>query len=381
MISQQKAAWPRRLTGMMTGAAITAMMITPGVAGAAPAVQASAASARAISASVTATSAVRSAVSGTAPGGPGVTSYLDVARKDCFGTARDRTSKVWFTVAGGVLSDVYYPTIESSNVKTVQYIVTDGKTFADLQQRDMTYTVSAVGRSGMVCQVTSTDSRHGFQIVTDYLTDPARTSVVMHSRLVPLPGSGRGLRGLKVYVRYNPHIDNTGGGGSVERRCQRCVHRPGHDGAGGDRYAPRKRPWPVRGDGVWRAGGQPAVPGRVERIRRDPQRRSRPARCQPPPGARVHLGQGRERRADRAGQREAGNAVHGGAGFRVQRPDGDPHSPAQSQGRGSVPCWRGMRAGWRGYDHGLRQPPQRIGGFSATQDAAMRQASTGCPPM
>jgi glucoamylase len=44
--------------------------------------------------------------SGEAPGAPGATSYRDTARKDCFGTARNTTSKVWFTVAGGVLSDV-----------------------------------------------------------------------------------------------------------------------------------------------------------------------------------------------------------------------------------------------------------------------------------
>ena len=104
--------------------------------------------------------------------------------------------------------------IESSNVKTLQYLVTDGKTFADLQERDMTYTVSSPDRSGMVCQVTSTDARHGFQIVTDYITDPATDSIVMHSRLVPLPGHRSGFGDLKVYVRYNPHIDNTGGGGS-----------------------------------------------------------------------------------------------------------------------------------------------------------------------
>ena len=140
-------------------------------------------------------------VSGAAPGGPGTTSYLDEARKDCFGTARNTTSKVWFTVADGVLSDAYDPTIESSNVKTVQYIVTDGKTFADLQERDMTYTVSSPDRSGMVCQVTSTDARHGFQIVTDYITDPATDSIVMRSRLVPLPGHGSGFGDLKVYVR------------------------------------------------------------------------------------------------------------------------------------------------------------------------------------
>jgi len=86
------------------------------------------------------------AVSGSAPGGPGAQSYLDEARNDCFGTARNTTSKVWFTVANGVLSDVYYPSIESSDVKTVQFIITDGKTFANLQERDMTYTVSSPDR-------------------------------------------------------------------------------------------------------------------------------------------------------------------------------------------------------------------------------------------
>jgi glucoamylase len=98
--------------------------------------------------------------SGEAPGGPGAQSYLDEARKDCFGTARDTTSKVWFTVADGVLSDVFSPTIENSNVNTVQYIVTDGRTFAAEQQRDMSYSVSSPDRSGMVCRVTSTDRAH-----------------------------------------------------------------------------------------------------------------------------------------------------------------------------------------------------------------------------
>jgi glucoamylase len=153
---------------------------------------------------------------GAAPGAPGAQSYLDTARKDCFGTARNTTSKVWFTVADGVLSDVFSPTIENSNVNTVQYIVTDGRTFADLQERDMTYSVSSPDRSGMVCRVTSRDSRHGFKLVSDYITDPARASVLIHTTLEPL-GADRaaGLRRLKVYVRYDATIDNTGGGGTT----------------------------------------------------------------------------------------------------------------------------------------------------------------------
>ena len=76
-----------------------------------------------------------------APGGPGALSHFDLARKDCLGTARNSRSKVWYTVAGGVLSDVYSPTIDNTNVETLQYVVTDGQTFTDLQSRDMTYTV------------------------------------------------------------------------------------------------------------------------------------------------------------------------------------------------------------------------------------------------
>src|SRR3989454_2771547 len=124
-------------------------------------------------------SAAASAPSDVAPGGPGSLSHFDLARKDCLGTARNSTSKVWFTVAGGVLSDVYYPTVDNTNVETLQYVVTDGSTFTDLQSRDMTYSVEALDRGGMECRVTATAKSGRYRIVTDYLTDPARNTVVM----------------------------------------------------------------------------------------------------------------------------------------------------------------------------------------------------------
>jgi glucoamylase len=149
----------------------------------------------------------------TAPGAPGTPSYFDLARKDCVGTAANPGSKVWYTVAGGVLSDVYEPTIDNTDVSTLQYIVTDGATFTDLQTRDMTYTVAA-DRSGMACTVTSTDARHGFQLITTYITDPARDSVLLRTRLAGLPGSGTNLAGLRVYARLDAHVNGNGGGGS-----------------------------------------------------------------------------------------------------------------------------------------------------------------------
>src|SRR2546423_2979795 len=142
----------------------------------------------------------------TAPGAPGAQSYFDLARKDCVGTARNTTSKVWFTVAGGVLSDVYWPTVDATNVHTLQYVVTDGQSFTDLQTRDMTYT-SAPDPSGMACTVVARSAAHGYRITTTYIADPVRDAVLMHVRF-------DGPRSDKLYVRLDPLAGGTGGGGS-----------------------------------------------------------------------------------------------------------------------------------------------------------------------
>ncbi|MBV9445371.1 MAG: hypothetical protein JO345_05685, partial [Streptosporangiaceae bacterium] len=154
-----------------------------------------------------AAAASRQTAQTTAPGAPGAASYFDLARKDCLGTAADRNSKVWYTVADGVLSDVYEPTIDNTDVSTLQYIVTDGSTFTDMQTRDMTYTVAA-DPSGMACTVTSKDTKHGFDLVTTYITDPAHDTVLMHTKLETTDP------GLHLYARLDAHANGNGGGGS-----------------------------------------------------------------------------------------------------------------------------------------------------------------------
>ena len=160
-----------------------------------------------------ASAAVRAAPADVAPGAPGAPSYFDLARKDCVGTATGTRSRVWYTVAGGVLSDVYEPTIDNTDVSTLQYIVTDGATFTDLQARDMTYTVAA-DPTGMACTVTATDAGHGFRLITTYITDPARDTVLMRTRLAALRGSGTNLADLHLYARLDAHVNGNGGGGS-----------------------------------------------------------------------------------------------------------------------------------------------------------------------
>ncbi|MFG1704457.1 glucodextranase DOMON-like domain-containing protein [Nonomuraea sp. M3C6] len=141
-----------------------------------------------------------------APGAPGAASHFGLARKDCVGTAAGRASKVWYTVAGGVLSDVYEPTIDNTNVETMQFVVTDGKTFTELQARDTTYQVST-DRSGLTCTITSTSKGGRYRLTTTYVTDPDRDAVVVRTRLQPA--------GLRLYVRLDASVNGNGGGGQA----------------------------------------------------------------------------------------------------------------------------------------------------------------------
>src|SRR2546426_2247167 len=143
--------------------------------------------------------------------GPGNLSHFDLARKDCLGTARNTSSKVWFTVANGVLSDVYYPTADNTNVETLQLLVTDGHTFTDLQTRDMTYTVQAPDARSLDCRVVTTAKSARYRITTDYLTDPARNTLLMR---IKFHGRQDDNVDYTLAPRYAPTINGTGGGGA-----------------------------------------------------------------------------------------------------------------------------------------------------------------------
>jgi len=66
-----------------------------------------------------------------APGAPGAVANYTRGDKDGFGTARGTASKVWFTLAGGELSEVYAPDLGTPSLRDLQFVVTDGATFTE----------------------------------------------------------------------------------------------------------------------------------------------------------------------------------------------------------------------------------------------------------
>jgi glucoamylase len=133
------------------------------------------------------------AAAGNSGSATGVSSYFGMGRKDCVGTAQNTTSKIWYTVANGVLSDVYGATVDITNLQSLQYIVTDGSSWTDLQASDMTYT-AAVDSTGMSCTITSTptDSSH------DNADDHVHHSTASNTVLIKTTMTG--ASGTQYYV-------------------------------------------------------------------------------------------------------------------------------------------------------------------------------------
>src|ERR1700742_5114273 len=60
---------------------------------------------------------------GVAPGAPGAKADWAPADKHGFGTSKTLASKVWFTLEGGELSEVYYPTLDTPSFRDLQFAV------------------------------------------------------------------------------------------------------------------------------------------------------------------------------------------------------------------------------------------------------------------
>ncbi len=69
-------------------------------------------------------------VAGTeAFGKPGIGPRWTHSNKDGVGTAYCSSSHLWFTIWNGIVTEVYYPTIDRPQLRDLQFLVTDGSTF------------------------------------------------------------------------------------------------------------------------------------------------------------------------------------------------------------------------------------------------------------
>jgi hypothetical protein len=79
-----------------------------------------------------------------APGGSGIQLRWTHGAKIAVGTAYSTSSRVWYTLDAGCVTEVYYPTIDTSQIRDLQFPFTDGETFFDHERRNFTSEIDCV---------------------------------------------------------------------------------------------------------------------------------------------------------------------------------------------------------------------------------------------
>jgi glucoamylase len=150
---------------------------------------------------------VESHAAGTASDGPGDAAAWTTGNKMAVGTSADTTSKVWFTAAKGITTEVFYPRLDVPNMQDMQYIVTDGSTFVDLERDATNHVVSMPDEKALGYTVTNTDKRATpkYEITNTYITDPSRNTLLIRTRFQSLDGGT-----YQLYLLEN--VSMAGGG-------------------------------------------------------------------------------------------------------------------------------------------------------------------------
>ena len=122
--------------------------------------------------------------SAVASDGPGGAASWTTGNKLAVGASATTDSKVWFTVAKGITSEVFYPRLDVPNMEDMQYVVTDGSTFVDLERDATSHAISMPTETALEYAVMNTDKRPSpkYRIINTYIADPSRDSLLIRTR-------------------------------------------------------------------------------------------------------------------------------------------------------------------------------------------------------
>jgi glucoamylase len=142
------------------------------------------------------------------------------------GTAHSTGSRIWYTLAEGIINEVYYPTLDQPQIRDLQYLITDGLTFF-LDERQLTSHVEALSAHSLGIRVTGSDPAGACRLIKEIIADPHQPCVLIHTHL---EAPAELLSRLQLFALCAPHLDvggwgNTGEVVSVAGRTILVAHR------------------------------------------------------------------------------------------------------------------------------------------------------------
>ncbi len=140
-------------------------------------------------------------------GQPGIEPRWTRGNKDGVGTAYSAASRIWFTLWNGILTEVYYPTVDRPQLRDMQYLISDGESFFHDENRHLVTEMEPLSPLALGYRIINTDKRGRYSITKEVIADPHLSCILQRTHL---SGDEDFLSRLHLYVLCAPHL-NVGG--------------------------------------------------------------------------------------------------------------------------------------------------------------------------
>jgi glucoamylase len=147
-----------------------------------------------------------------ADGAPGMAPRWSHSNKDGIGTAYSADSRLWFTLWRGIVTEVYFPTIDMPQLRDMELLFTDGATFFHEEKRDLIPATEHVSGDALAYRVRSEEPEGRYRLEKTILASPHLPCLLVRSRLEVRDLSLRGK--LRAFVLAAPHL-RVGGWGNT----------------------------------------------------------------------------------------------------------------------------------------------------------------------
>src|SRR5271155_1414237 len=135
-----------------------------------------------------------------APGAPGITPTWTSSAKDIVGCGLG-PSRLWFTLGFGIVNEVYYPRVDTPQIRDLGFIVAGPDGFWSEVKRNQNYTLKLLAPGVPAVEIVHQHARYTLRL--RITPDPRRDVLVIECRL---DGEGE----LSLYALLAPHLGATG---------------------------------------------------------------------------------------------------------------------------------------------------------------------------
>ena len=136
------------------------------------------------------------------------------SNKEGVGTAYSADSRLWYSLWRGVVTEVYFPTIDRPQLRDLEFLLTDGRSFFHEEKRHLVSTTERPSDHALGYRVTSTDPDARYRLRKQLIGDPHLPVLLQHVRVEVTDPALAGR--LRLYVLAAPHL-NVGGWGNTGR--------------------------------------------------------------------------------------------------------------------------------------------------------------------